>query len=436
MEEAGLTLEKVLLIPGALGEVLDAHWDCISVLREWMAWERESTRYEEGEDYVDSLFYRPDDGEDDMDSVRVRDITPPSRVVWLHEISVLSKALSLPYGWEFHVAVDNRTPISERRNHYQASINYIRKNAISLMYEKRLARYEHNQCNLNDYPRILAEGRDERVVEEGSHLDALLHNIFLIEISKKCVSDSIGSVIQHMDWEIALEISTVEFEKIKAQEDGDTYNANRITHMHELCEYMLGKQHKCTFRLVAAKSIVGVGAPYYNASKAIYTKLLLLAQDDDNLGIEAITGATMPHIVSIDSFVGRVNSIIIHYVHKERLVAIPNARISSDVPLSRDEFPEVVQILGKTVGLYAMRRLLLSLLYYIVKNSNTKGRKENVSEKTLEKRRKAKRQLERAELFAKLLEVYLEQHQGEDEGVITLEVGKLEEAERARHYYD
>ena len=98
-----------------------------------------------------------------------------------------------------------------------------------------------------------------------------------------------------------------------------------------------------------------------------------------------------------------------------------------------------MQFLGETLGLYAMRRILLSLLYYIDKNADRARKlikKENVSEKTKKKHEKDLHAVERAELFAELLEKYIEEHNGEDEGVRTMEMGKLARVEKARHYYD
>jgi hypothetical protein len=70
--------------------------------------------------------------------------------------------------------------------------------------------------------------------------------------------------------------------------------------------------------------------------------------------------------------------------------------------IDETNLPLIVDLVGKTLGIYAMRRMLLSLLHYIQREEGDAF------------------VLVRADVFAILIEKYIEEHDGDDEGSKTL----------------
>jgi hypothetical protein len=467
MIEEGMKLEDELVIGGALGEALDEQWKYVEMLREWIDWESRCLDVSNKEilQHQEELGGHPDYGRVTNNRVRrieygnieesrsvlyVKEIRPPQEVLWRHKFAVLINALTLPEGWELHVVVDEHTPLIERQHHLQSSLNYLRKNAASAL-RRGCDRFTSgaDDFRIHDGNRIMG---DIEVVD-GSLLESLARNCLLIELSNLIENNeeeqdmpylTNNIMIDRLDWEVAREMT-----KDNAYNQGNN--------IYSAAEFLLGKSYVLSNLFIKLEqredglSLASIG--YIKPEECdrlmrLYKKILDILPEDSMLGIEPILGIVdedmhgwyaieRPHTV-----VNWTNYMALTYLQWCRTCNL-HARRTTDkrgweaLPITRTDFPEIVNFLGKTLGLYALRRILLSLLYYILKNANKarNPRKGKVSQKTQEKREKLLQAVERAELFADLVEKYLEQHEGEDTSIITMKLGETEEAKNARKYY-
>ena len=334
MFEEGMELPDQLVIEGALGEALEREWKYIEILKEWKEWEKLYTEvppiehagervaregihtytFSASESRRGSTYpgYR---GE----TVSVRDVPPPRRVLWLHEMAVLSTALSLPSGWELHVAVDERTPIDARRRHLRSSLEYIRKNAVSIMYPRVAVMFDHAE----DEVRIMAEGRDSRPIARECVLDALIRNVWLIEWNEYLSTNPestdlpyVGTpaMLDRMDWQLAHEI-------LPAKEEGKYYGTPAI----DLAEFMLGEDCKTSCSAGVAIHQDGLGfwewsvVSDFSRLARIYSRLLTYLPEDATpaqLGLMSILGEKDKDMywVSVDRLVPWVHDSTLTYL--------------------------------------------------------------------------------------------------------------------------
>jgi len=465
MVEAGIELGKELTIEGALGEELDENWHYIEVLREWMDWQDKCTNVTDplAEGVFKTSFILNDELQDENPSketirerVLVRFLPPPREVLWRHKMTVLINALNLPVGWELFVAVDERTSLIERRHHFQQGLAYLRKNGVIGVHQDRF--YTQSGMVLagmymRDEKHIMAEGRDNRQICYSSAIDQLYRNVLLTEMSVRydemlVLEDGeyalfldVLTMLDKLDWQIASEMSKIqEGEEVgRAQEKLD-----------DLSRFMTGESNETDFALIMC---VGDDGLYmYNgpcSSKdtprlsVLYSRFLARLPEDADIGLQPIFGQNAENKrdrVPLHRLVDWMNFHTLTYLKgcKEENLAGMNStkgrRTLAEIPIPRADFPEIVQLIGKTLGLYALRRMLLSLLHYLSKNTKTYSKKE-VSKATQAKREKQACINRRVEYFCELAEKYLEEHEGEDEGVRTLRIGETEEAKNAREYY-
>jgi hypothetical protein len=468
MVEEGIDLGKELVIEGALGEELDEKWWCIELLEEWIMWEAMCLDVSSRDvlQHLEELGGQSDWGRVTKNGVRkieyadnvitigphanlyVKELRPPQKVLWRQDIAILSNALSLPDGWELHVAVDERTSLIERRHHLQSSLNYLRKNAASALRRGGGAFTGVNFC-VYDEKRVM----DDREVVNGSLFDALGRNCLLIEFDALLKDNRDTSsfpnlttniMVDRMDWHILREMT----------EGNETIEGKAV---YSAADYMLGGTSEGRSWITdVSRRIEGISMDNYyshpeecDRMARLYEKLLtILPEDSKYMGIESILGTDTERqswgTKRVNEIVGWIHYYALTYLQWLRTYDVHAARQTDKrgwekLPIARCDFPEIVAFLGKTLGLRSLRRILLSLLYYLVENAdkarNPRKSKKPVSRKTQEKRDKHLQAVERAELFAELIEKYLEEHEGEDEGVKTFKLGETEEAKKARKYY-
>jgi hypothetical protein len=479
MVEEGFNPGKELVIPGELGKILERDWHYIRELQDWMDWEAICVAMSpvEPKDYnpYRSNMFLPAPQKIDYPAL-------PGKVLWRHEMAVLANALTLPEGWEAHVAVDDRSPLIERVSHIRASLDYLRKNRLSAL---RLIIYIDEQLYA-----MTANTKDPVVKFKYSGLgsslmDSFVRNLWLMNLSGHAHALPIVSTrkfikppltlplsLAYSDW---TSLGTILDEYIDKSDKHDTWGAYSIT------SWITGEVRRLPLYGVQISRSVkgGVGIGYMGSNildadllKHIYSRLAPLHTKETHpltLGLDPILGSK--HIVtwkpvapnnqqngtqyiifqgatatSIGNLVGAANASIITYMrwylytiqHKGSTSFVSTSREIYLIP--REDFPTIVEVLGETVGLYVLRQMLYSLLVYIhYKQEDIKNKKKQKAKpKDIDYVAPADlpKYLERGELFCSLVESYLEKHEGEDEGVKTMDVGGIPQVEKWKKYYD
>ena len=464
MAQEGMILPKTLTIEGALGEELEKKWDCIVSLREWMAWEKNLSNIVEK--YVKtgkwhSPYY---DGEVNREEyyneyypLLGTSAIPPKRVVWRHELTILSTALSLPEGWEAHTAVGERTPHNERMYHMEASLAYYCSN-----YASRLRLIE---CIDSDVQWMRLEAEDYSKRDESdkkyrpSLLDPFIRNVWLIAYHNKTLADPYYSIRANTltqstmlvltDWDCLYTLIL--------QTGGLVHNGKTFS----IAKYMSGDTTTTVNYGVCVGRTLDDGLlfPGYTVKDTdslpvIYSHLLRYLPEDahpsvmgldailrtsmvirtplstDNYSTYTVRNLPMKYVVGLTSLVGWVNHSVITY---KQWYLDQLRDVEGTVIIPRKDFAEVIEFLGETLGLYAIRRILLFILHYITNNEGIVTRK---STKKSSIEIEMVNTLERVNLFADLLEKYLGKQNKIDEGVRTLNLGHMKQCKALQHYYD
>lgn len=426
MFEEGMTLPSELTIQGSLGEALEREWKYIDVLRKWMEWEQK-VNSASIHPIVHLTTARLTKSQEQV--INVGCVPPPT--LWRHDLLVLSTALNLPEGWEAYTAIDERTSLMDRVHHMQASLTFL-------------------QHDINNVKRGLQDAEDDQGAYDliiDSHIysmpNKIVHllapftrNLWLINRGSEVDPDTkklwdhitLHTYLDRLDWEgISMYLAPY-------AEEGT------ISRVFRLANTMTGRDSGrntdyCVMLGRARMSIGFVGDEYTidtNCLSRIYTRLLAHLPEDtsiERMGLEPILDMRVSvwdvtHQGYFDTYVGDV----VAWVHASVLKypqwykngppkKLGNKRhyiASNDThTLSLENFPDIVSFLGKTLGLYAMRRILLCLLYYIQAEQEKGVTTELV-----------RIRVNRANRFAKLLEEYLASHDG-DEGVRTLQLAKV-----------
>ena len=461
MAGEGMILPKTLTIEGALGEELERKWDCIVALREWMAWEKTLSNIVEK--YVKdgkwhNTYY---DGEvnareyyDELHPLNTCRSIPPKRVVWRHELTVLSAALTLPDGWEAHTAVDERTPLTERVYHMEASLKYYRENNASRLrlLETIDIDVQWLRSEAGDYHTTVDMSKKYRP----SLLDPYLRNTWLItrHISLDSALDTGIYFISQPIMLILTDWSSLY--KLLLQAGGLVHNGKTFS----IAKYMSGDTTTTiNYGVCVGRTLDdGLLFPGYTVKDTeslpiIYSRLLRYLPEDvhpatlgldailrtstvirtplstDNYSTYTVRNLPMKYVVGLTYLVGWVNHSVITY---KQWYLDQLRDVEGTVIIPRKDFTDVIEFLDETLGLYAMRRILLCILHYIANNEGTVTRK---SKKKSSIEVEMVNTLERANLFANLLEKYLEQ-KNRDEGIRTLELGQMKQCKALRHYYD
>ena len=492
MLEAGLELPKELVLEGATGEILERDWHYVDKLREWMDWEAIVDALLP-HSYSQLLGMKPYGFMPNPSPVLP---APPGDVLWRHELSQLSSILSLPTGWEAHVAVDQRSPRNERLYHMRGSLDFIRDNPVSGM---RIVLYTDNvvdalalqasdptmtqavvQYDRFRQPVAPTMGHDVRV----SLMDPFIRNIYLMQLAGVVaagpflgrrpspwdkITIPMPVLLGYTDWNAA---ATILGEHGKVLVRGKEEINERIIPPLRLVDTMLGDMEgdRLAYGVNLAKSMQGIGFVHnYRAQDPldssllarVYTYMLSVAPEDiptNLMGLEPILGikkvstwaappsglATGSHTSSVSDIIGWVNATVITYprwytdmIQSKTAANTEAHRSTNTLLIPRDAFPQIVQFLGETLGLYVMRRILLSLLYYTSETvlEEPKKARGKVSAKAQAKYEEDKRMVERAELFAGLLEEYLAAHEGEDEEIVTLRFNETKTVKQLQKYY-
>jgi hypothetical protein len=467
MVEAGLELGDELVIPGALGEILDRDWHYLEEIRAWMDWEK-------------TIVANAPDKYSELRTTFLPVLPLPGKILYRHEISFLVNSLSLPFGWEAHVAIDERSPAVEHEHHMRASLEFLRQNPVSAM---RLAveqspelvalsiqtndptkpRLTTNYINKRFRPWLKQKSSPDDVDEHISLLDPFIRNIWLIRLEddnmRSLNSITVPLLLRYSHWGAVLSI-LMDYEE-------HTKPALRVARIMN----GIPVDDKTPYTINLLKSMKCIGctnaqfkhAPDHQLLRYIYSRLITFIPEDASIsamGLEPIIGIKQaegllnrppkdPNVThfnntSISDIVPWVNATIITYPrwYTEKLqstspesVAVWEAK--NTILLTRDSLAEIVPFIADTLGLGVMRRMLLCLLHYVVNTEVKPPRKVKgvISDSSQAKYDEKLRMIERAELFASMLEKYLEDHEGEDEGVKTLEMGSHALMKEKQKYY-
>jgi hypothetical protein len=405
-------------------EDVEERWQYVVLLVEWMQWDKKCVHIM----LEDEPLITPQQTiRDRLASFDEYPIPPPSHVVHLGDLGTLPSILSLPVGWQAYTIVDDEISLVDRITHYQASLDYLRAN---IEYPASLL------GKLDDGVLKLYNQAEDPLVRnkfeyKGSLLVPFVRNTWLVKLDELLRVDeivyskdevlSVPAILALFDWEAV----SVMIEPYKAVVE--------TSYTSLLARYMTGEKVMVREATIAScvplqRTIVGIEATNKSDSKyvgMIYTKLLAtlpLNVEIDRMGLEPLVGGksisalslvrklqnkTGVSNVTLDKLVGWINACIITYItwyndDKWRR-GVPD-KLDGDmiVDAGDEELLEIVELLGESVGLAALRRILLSLLYYIEKNG----------------------EVDRANIFAEMIEAYLAKYDGEEEGVRTLELSK------------
>jgi hypothetical protein len=416
MKDAGLTLSGTLIIPGALGEELEKNWGYVEVLRVWDVWEK------------------------GMDNYTKKDVVPPNRntssygalasmypipdkIVRYKDVEVLSRALALPDGWYSHTIIDETAPLHERIYHMKASFSYLRK----YHFGNTLAEWDMDEMGrkiVNDAREYESEATVDGEPYYASLLAPFVRNVWLNDPNRLLPLPYL--------------ISRIDFPALYGYLQPYAMIAKeKLMYVIYLVQSVLGKIDypviNYGFDIVLYPDMLGFDRSKKKSDlgdnivlRDLYTKMLNYMPLDvhpENLGLESIVdkllgpdnryvrtqqyvtlrerieaaqrlmeGKLHPHI-PVSDYVGWVNSNIIasRQGHDTGYLA--------PVSIGKKGFPLVITHLSETVGLHAMRRILLSLLHFLNKEENS-----------------------RVEEFTALLEKYLEEHEGENEDIVILKI--------------
>jgi hypothetical protein len=365
MREDGVEVGSELVIPGALGEELENKWCYIEKLREWETWEANR----------DS---RPD-------------------LVKYSDVEVLSRALSLPYGWEAHTMIDTSYPLQDRVRHMLASLAYLewRKHSVSAIYS---------------YMDTMVEALYKRA---GNIILPFLRNIYL-----KDDNGFNASIFTQIDWEALLKLlpssdkCTTNLAKFVLGQNeepcmdyGIMLTSNDIPHLH----MMIAESSLITLYTNILHSMPEDISPISLGMAPICVISPIPLGFRMHYGLDALSGEKY---ITLSHLVGWINSfIIVRYASKSK-----NGNLRDTITILSTNVG-IVQKLYKTIGLYAMRRILISLRGYDKAVNDPKW------SCGLDIGKVSAADAYRAEMFANELEKSLEQHKGEDEGVKKLALG-------------
>ena len=443
MQEAGLDLPSTLIISGALGEALDREWKYISVLYRWMEWEEKCVEIATGaiqlplpklktsmslsRQYTKIIGY------------------PPPPTLWLHDIAILSTALDVPEGWEAYVAADERTSVKERIQHMRAVYSFLYKHGSNA---RRGVQDTHDTEAINLIRQVVDSAYDKVDVKvrggrtekrDISLLAPFARNLWLIRRGEgeqlgKDAWRKIGmyTFLDKLDWQAIIPYLA----PYVGMEVDRVLRLARLMTGENILPYGVDYDVRLARTTKGLGFVIGSNITGSDALCRIYTRILSSLPDDVSIGmigLERIVDSQMTiwsfsssiPTTPIHAIVAWVNAVTLQYLHwytramaQENTDAQPDQSVQYEMYIiSEDDFLDVVQFLGKTLGLYAMRRMLLSLLHNI--------QKEELQGEIGKSSTLARSRLNRAKEFSRLLEVYLANHEGEDEGVITMELGRV-----------
>jgi hypothetical protein len=426
MLEDGMTLPDRLELQGSVGETIERDWYLLRELRKWTKWVGR-VNMANASNYADMREFIIH-GSKSARIVTLDHVVyqPPKKVLWRHELLVLSNILQLPSGWEIHTAVDSRTPLQERIHHMEAMrsimLSHPRFSHVLAAYITTPAVILYNPSYVEDDKKI-------------SILAPFIRNTWLMIRARHIDGDARGvpltlhTLLLHIDWEA-----------VTAYIDSGAITSPDTAKIRNLAQSMLGKVVKgdeiefpeidLTIRSVDQWYDQGRSSIEVRRIIALYTNLLTYMNDDVlpvELGLDFIVGVDgkkMKLTKGIRGLVRKVNYNLLHYIMCSHHT--PESRYKNTggwkgtIILSS----EIVVILSKTIGLYAMRRILLSLLHFIAQNESKskKPSKEGVSQDTIKKKAKLADIVGRANIFAAMLETYLEGKDDAYDGVKSFDI--------------
>lgn len=442
MLEEGMTLPEELELPGSVGEELEKNWHLIGILHQWKKWAQKCKKSEVKNYYgMRNMIL---DMPPVVKKVAVEHIvySPPTEVVWRHQIAVLAGILNLPEGWELYTAVDSRTPLVERIYHMKAVLEIMRKNTL---HSKILAAYTTPSTDNIRAPYYKLDedsAGHQRILPV---LDPFIRNQWLCmrgtptQPSKgPCIT--LYALLLDVDWEVVIQVLEQQedkSEKTRTREIISLANTltGKITKVDEL-EIPINLQ---VLDYSTVEWYVGDQTSFdINRITVLYSRLLTYIPDDVHpaaLGLHALFAwypkKTKGDVRGIRRLVGQVNAWILSYYMR-----LPDTEISMEENTMRNIIKPstaLIVYLSRTIGLCAMRRILLCLLHYIDRNEKytRKPPKEGSSDAVMRKRRVIAGELVQANKMCTLLEEYLEKLDGQDEGVRTLIPSSLDRDEDA-----
>jgi len=372
MREANLPLPDTLIIPGQLGIALDKNWKYYLLLLEWYKWENKLKLDRIVASIYPAIPYPP---------------APPT--IEYQQINVLSRALQLPPGWESYVHIDESVSVSDRVNHMRASYAYMKRNPKTRTH--RLTEYNSELYRLSkeDTTTVTKTATKKTITTTKavgsamSILEPFFRNIWLSDTDRVDIPTYL--VFDKMDY-AAMKAYIAEYnvdEKVVQLANGMLQGGFIPNYFGIVLGETNGKLGIVTFHPEDTGQALG----------RLYTRLLRNLPNDvdpEALGLRSILVADDEYdtlgYTTLNRLVGRINTYTLTYL----------ALFGEPVP--EREFPRSVRLVGETLGLYALRRMVLSLLHHLKKEGSNK----------------------RVEVFIDVAEDYLDRHTGEDEGVVEL----------------
>jgi hypothetical protein len=440
MREEGITLPSELVLPGALGDALDKNWMYIDKLQKWDEWEIElQKRF--------PIVYKSQLGTtvqyvDWVESMKGYVTVEP---VHYRDVEVLSKTLQLPEGWESHTIMDESYPLSERVNHMRASFAYLRKSPLdNVLMDLEM---DITTKNLEDTSRekesvsTIIDDNKKVTPYHTSLLAPFFRNVWLGRLRDQR-SEKLQFPIFIAKVDILALRSYLEPYVDAAEDDEFTSPGLGVLNTMFLCNTIMWTApdpiNSIGFELTIYNDGIGFDKNY-NASHSadskivskLYTKLLQFIPLDVSpldIGLEYIINEKRERIErqydpleGLTRFERRLTSAQIRsrgnstetYILINKTVGWVNSNLISlrlsgvtfdTIVITKKQFPRVISILASTIGIYAMRRMLISLLH------------------SLENHKYNKDSLDRVESFSDMLENYLAEHEEDDDGVITLQI--------------
>ena len=395
MVEEGMIMPSTLVFTSSVAEILEQDWHFLQLLYTRMVWYGYTT---ENDMILCDTCYLRAGGE-----------CQPPALLWRHQLTRLRQLLDLPWGWEEYVVVDTHTPKEEYVDHMNGVYDLVSCTRSETVVREALTTEAKELLKTTaDDPKPL--------------LLPFLYNLYLqMEHESLCPHIFMSDALTRLDWHIV--------EKYLAEKNpffrSKPYNLSKIMQGRG---YMNNHDNDYIQTLcISSNRLMCLGTPEAHLIK-LYSLLLPRMNNYYSLGLEPILGykktrALLPSSTcartntdipltgsGLSKLVGWVNAVILTYPtmsrgradkkqSKEGVLYTPTC---SRVRLARKDFSTSVELLGKTVGLRAMRTIL---------NALTRVRSDMAYNKAEVKKN------ERVGEYISLLHKYLKSHYGENTDV-------------------
>jgi hypothetical protein len=475
MVEEGMDPGKEVVFEGSVGEAFDKGWKYVQLVLEWMKWQNAENvgilaREENEQRRRSGISMLP----------HVARPPVPGQVVYLHDLGSLAYNLDLPEGWEAAVAVDfTKSPLQARIGHYKSVMDWIRKRGYQddISYDKSVDAMFSTAVDLTV---TRSSGNGINLTKPVTYLAPFVHYTALEEaVGGSRRGGDVYAFLMSTDWETVL----------RAVPDSVDLPSGKFSYsdIKNLAASMLGEgslSDSVRGYIVPVQKTLGYGivSPSYWANSSDYERMKEVYRDlirnyatdvqPSWLGLEPILGISKVDawgevkslgdysfvkadrmFTIIPFFVGYINAIVLTYptwylsviMLHTRADQDPHSGFKSDLNKQYDskgtyrivesDFPKLIKYIHATLGLAVLRRMLLSLLFYIERGGHKIKKATHHAYLKIYQEELA-RALKRANSFAEAAEEYLGKHDGEDEEVKTFELAKTDYVKEIYRHYE